>query len=242
MAGGQDTSVGTMALDNMVLDDRDQAGRLIAERLKLLKLDDPLVLAIPRGGIALGYIVAHRLGCELDIITARKLRDPIDPELAIGATLPDGSVFLNEEIISARMIPDSYIESETQKQREEAMRRLKNYRNGRPYPSMAGRDIILVDDGIATGATMMAAARWAKRQLPARIIIAAPVIPRSTLEELSYEADQIVYLVAPASFASIGQFYKNFEQVDDPEAAAMLSFYWNSEIWHPGSMNTYSNS
>lgn len=212
--------------NGFMLRDRKEAAQLLAEKLKKLTPRNALILAIPRGGIIIGAVIADAVGAELDIVTPRKLHDREDPELAIGAVMPDGSTFLNEEIIRIRGVSDSYIKKEKELQIAESSRRLKVYRGERPYPQIKGRTVVLVDDGIATGATMFAALRWAKKQKAARIIVAVPVIPPETLVALRGEADEVVYLACPEFFYAIGQFYEKFEQVEDSEATLLLRGYW----------------
>ena len=210
-----------------VLEDRAEAGRLLASRLVETELERPVVLAIPRGGVVLGCEIAGALGVELDIVTPRKLKDEHDPELALGAVMHDGSVFLNEQVIAARAVDDAYIRTEKKSEIRESLRRFNAYRGGRMYPSLEGRDIIIVDDGIATGATMFVAAGWVRKQEPKRVTIAVPVIPAEMLDSVRDQADEVVYLEAPALFFGIGQFYRNFPQVDDEEVMRMLSNFWH---------------
>lgn len=210
-----------------ILKDRKEAGLLLARKLKGLNLDNPIILAIPRGGVVIGYEIAKAIKGELDIITPRKLKDQNDPELAIGAVMPDGSTFLNEQVISAREISSGYMDKEKKIEIAEAIRRMDAYRGGRRYPEIKGRNIVLVDDGIATGATMIAAERWIKKQNPKKVVIAVPVIPTDMLETISAYADSIIYLEASPFFFGIGQFYKEFPQVEDSEVIGMLKKYWN---------------
>ncbi len=203
--------------------DRKEAGLLLAERLKSLKLKGALVLAIPRGGVVLGCEIAKKLKLELDIITPRKLRDPYNPELAIGAVMHDGSIFINEEVIAMNSIPSRYIEKEEKRQRSESLRRFTEYRGKRAYPRIKDRTVILVDDGVATGASMVVAARWLKSQKAGKIIIAAPVIHPEVLNILKTEVNEVIYLGCPSFFYAIGQFYESFEQLEDSEVIKLLS-------------------
>lgn len=215
-----------------MLQDRIEAGILLAKKLKGMNLKDPLILAIPRGGVILGYEIAERLHGDLDIVTPRKLKDEYDTELAIGAVMPDGSLFLNEEVIRLRSIPDSYIEMEKNAEIKESLRRLAEYRGGREYPEIKDRIVILVDDGIATGATMIAAARWVRKKDPKYVIIAVPVIPAEMLDMMGGQADKIVYLDASPFFFGIGQFYRDFPQVEDSEVIRILKSYWKEGNVH----------
>jgi putative phosphoribosyl transferase len=206
-----------------MLKDRKEAGFLLAEKLKKLNLKDAVVLAIPRGGVIIGYEIAKVIDAEFDIVTPRKLKAPNDPELAIGAIMPDGSIFLNEEVIEIRNVPNTYIEREKKEEMTEAKRRLSVYRPDKPYPKIKDRTVILVDDGIATGATMMAAARWAKKQNPKKIIIAIPVIPADFLDIVKGAVDEVIYLHTTQFFFGIGQFYRSFPQVGDAEVISILA-------------------
>jgi putative phosphoribosyl transferase len=208
----------------MLFRDRSEAGRLLAERLTLLKLSDPVVLALPRGGVPVGYVVAERLNAPLDIVLVRKIGAPWQRELAIGA-VADGDrpeIVMNEDIQSELGVSDAYIQSERTRQLAEIDRRRGLYLGGRPPVEIRGRTVILVDDGIATGATVRAALRAARRRRPASIILAVPVAPPATISALQDEADQVLCLHAPPSFAGVGQFYADFEQVDDATVAALL--------------------
>lgn len=216
----------------LIFENRQEAGRLLAAKLKKLKPKDALVLAIPRGGVVLGCEVARALDAELDIVTPRKLGAPFNPELAIGAIMPDGSAFLNEQVIALAAVPFYYIEEEKGRQMQESLRRLNAYRGNRKYPAIKGRTVVLVDDGIATGATMIAAARWVKKQGALRTIIAAPVIPPEAVFAFKKEADEVVYLTVPEFFYGIGQFYRDFGQVEDLEVINLLNNYWNKPDSH----------
>lgn len=211
-----------------VFEDRKQAAKLLAAKLKELGLKKPIVLAIPRGGIVIGCEVAKGLGAELDIVTPRKLHDPVDEELALGAVMLDGSTFLNQEAIGARAVPPSYIEQEKKRQMKESARRMSVYRGDRPYPSLRGRTVVIVDDGVATGATMISAARWVRKQGAGKTVIAVPMLPGDMVGALEREADALVYLESPIAFFGIGQFYRNFDQVEDAEAVRLLKSYWSA--------------
>lgn len=209
-----------------MLNDRKEAGLLLAAKLKGAGIGNALVLAIPRGGVVLGQEIAGELGAELDIVTPRKLKHPENPELAIGAVMPDGSVYLNEQVLAISPVASSYMDEEKRREVRESQRRLEAYRGRRPYPQVKGRTVILVDDGIATGATMVAAARWVRAQGASDVVVAIPVIPRDTLYLLREIVSSVVYLAVPEVFYAIGQFYRRFEQVEDNEVMEMLDEYW----------------
>lgn len=201
--------------------ERAEAGRLLGSALAAYEGQaDVLVLALPRGGIPVGYEVARALGAPLDIFVVRKLGAPGNPELAIGAVAPGGVCILQEEIIAGLEIPADEVaviatrEEQARRQSEEL------YRRNLPAQPIVGTTVILVDDGIATGATMRAAIA-ALRHLEARkIVVAVPVAPASTCRELP--ADQVVCLATPEMFLTVGQWYVNFEQVSDQQMAALL--------------------
>jgi len=203
--------------------DRVEAGKRLAEELLEYKKKDPMVLAIPRGGVVIGYHVAQRLNAPLDLIIPRKIGAPMNPELAIGAVSQDGTVVLNDELVEMLRIPESFIKEEAERQIHEIERRMKKYRGeGKPLPVLKGKTIILVDDGIATGATVRAAVQSIRKQKPAALVVAVPVGPTDTIMALKNEADRVVCLETPAFFHAIGQFYKDFSQISDEEVIQHL--------------------
>lgn len=201
--------------------DRADAARQLARRLKGRRLCDPVVLAIPRGGVALGAVLARELGAELDVVLARKLRCPWQPELAIGAMAEDGQVYLNAFAQQVADL-DEYLAEECHAQRAEIARRQKLLRTARPPARLGGRSVIVTDDGIATGATMLAALHALQAQAPAEVIVAVPVASPRQLEEVRAWCDDLVCLCAPERFAAIGQFYEDFTPVEDEEVVALL--------------------
>jgi putative phosphoribosyl transferase len=204
----------------MVFIDRRDAGRRLAAALSHLRDRRPFVLAVPRGGVVVGRVVADHLRAPLDVIVPRKLRAPFNPELAIGAVAEGGAVFVDE--LTARGIGAVYLEQEIATQREEIERRKKVYRGDRELPELEGATAIVVDDGIATGATMIAALRAARSLGPARLVAAVPVAPPEGVARMAREADEVVCLEAPAAFYAVGQFYDDFAQVEDEEVVASL--------------------
>ena len=204
--------------------DRTAAGNQLGKKLEFLKGQDPLILAIPRGGIIVADAVASFLDCKLDIIVSRKIGAPFNSELAIGAVLHDGSYFPNSEVVKMLQIPQSYIDSEKAEQMKEIQRRLISYRGSVHY-DFVGKTVVLVDDGLATGATMVVAALWVKKQKPKNIIIAVPVGSRETVQKLVEIVDEVVVLSIPDFFNAVGQFYKNFDQVDDKEVQEIMRKY-----------------
>lgn len=205
----------------MVFADRRDAGRRLAAVLDHLRDRQPSVIAVPRGGVVVGREVAVHLRAPLEVIVPRKLRAPYNPELAVGAVAEGGAVFIDEEI--ARGIGTAYLEQEMATQRAEIVRRVQAYRGGRSLPQLSGRAAIVVDDGIATGATMVAALRAVRALAPARLVAAVPVAPPEGIAGLAEEADEVVCLVAPTIFHAVGQFYEDFTQVDDSEVVRLLA-------------------
>lgn len=206
----------------MIFRDRDQAGEELAKALEPYRGKKPVVLAIPRGGIVVGYHVAAHLGCPLDIVVPRKIGAPFNPEFAIGAVAEDGSVLLDEGAISSLRVPQSYIHSKIEEEVKEIKRRISTYRSGRPEVSLKGRTAIVVDDGIATGATMRVAVKFVKSKQPMAVVVATPVAPREVIQLLKEEADDVVCLATPEPFFAIGQFYEKFEQLDDYDVIELL--------------------
>jgi putative phosphoribosyl transferase len=201
---------------------REEAAMQLARRLRARSLYNPLVLAIPRGGVVTGAVLARELGAELDVVLARKLRAPMQPELAIGAVSEDGQVYLHPSAGEIPGVTREYIEAERQRQLEEIARRSKLIRAIRPAADFKGRTVLVVDDGIATGSTMIAALQSLRAKQPRELLAVAPVAPPDRLAEVHRWCDAVVCLQAPANFWAIGQFYREFEQVDDAEVARLL--------------------
>jgi len=206
----------------MLFRDRRDAAEKLSKELLSYKDTDTVILSIPRGGVVVGFEVARKLDAPLDLIIPRKIGAPGNPELAIGAVTQDGTVIMDHELMKNLRVSESYLNEETKRQIEEIKRRMKRYRGDRPFSPLEGKTVIIVDDGIATGATMLAAIHSVRKKKPASIIVAVPVAPYSTLEKLRGEADGIVCLSTPEPFFAIGQFYQNFEQVSDDEVVHLL--------------------
>jgi predicted phosphoribosyltransferase len=204
--------------------DRKEAGRLLAEALSFLKAksEDVIVLAIPRGGVLVAKEVADAIGAPLDLVITRKIGAPGIPELAIGAVTQDGEVITDPGLAGALRVSDDYLNEESARQVDEIERRMKEYRGDRPYPSLAGKTVVVVDDGIATGSTIRAAIQSVKRRKAATVILAVPVGPPDTVSELSKIADRVICLSTPEPFYAIGGFYKEFEQVEDDTVREIL--------------------
>jgi len=204
--------------------DRLEAGELLGQALGFLKgRKDVVVLAIPRGGVPVGREVANAIGAPLDIVITRKMGAPGNPELAVGAVAEDGEMILEDEVVRMLAVPRDYLKREAARQAEEIKQREKKYRDGRPFPKLEGKTAVIVDDGIATGSTVRAAAESLRRRGAAAIIVAAPVAPPETVAELSETADKVVCLSTPAYFSAIGEFYEQFEQVEDDVVEKILA-------------------
>ena len=204
--------------------DRMEAGQLLAEQLhEYERRADAIVLALPRGGVPVGYEIATKLGLPLDVFVVRKLGVPGQPELAMGAIASGGVRVLNEDVLRAMPFAAATIAEITAEETREVERRERDYRDGRAAPELAGRVVILVDDGLATGATMLAAIAALRQKNPAKIVVAVPVCPPETLAEIKRAADDTVILFAPDWFRGVGQFYDDFAQLDDETVRDLLA-------------------
>jgi putative phosphoribosyl transferase len=208
----------------MVFTDRRAAGRQLAERLLTLRDKNPVVLALPRGGVPVGFEIARALAAALDLVLVRKIGAPHQDELAVGAVAEgeQPELVTDPEAIRHLGIARAYIDQAKSAALQEIARRRRVYIGDRPPVEIAGRTAIVVDDGIATGATMLAALRATRRRNPARLVLAVPVAPRSTLRRLQREVDEIVCLESPTDFFAVGQFYRDFPQLHDAEVTALL--------------------
>lgn len=202
--------------------DRIEAGDALAKALSSHRGRDTLVLGIPRGGVVVAAEIARQLEAELDVVVARKLGAPGQPELAIGAVTADGGRFLNDEMMHALQIPPSYLDAVTRVQMAEARYRQTWLRNLRPAAPIAGRTVILVDDGLATGATVRAAARALRQHGPARLIVAVPVGTPEACDALRADVDEVVCPLQPEPFGAVGLYYEHFEPVEDEQVRELL--------------------
>src|ERR671924_773555 len=204
--------------------DRREAGRLLAAKLAgYANRQDVLVLALPRGGVPVAYEVARALNAPLDVFLVRKLGVPGHEELAMGAVATGGVRVLNQDVVEPLHIPAQLIDDVTSRELEELIRRERLYRGGRPPPDVAGRTVILVDDGLATGATMRAAIQALRRQQPARVIVAVPTASPDTCEALKAEADEVICAMTPEPFFAVGHWYDDFTQTTDDEVRRLLA-------------------
>jgi predicted phosphoribosyltransferase len=204
--------------------DRTEAGRLLAARLeKYAGKPDVIVLALPRGGVPVAYEVARALHAPLDVFVVRKLGIPAHEELAMGAVATGGVRVLNDQVIRGLSIPDYVVDAVATWELRELERRERLYRGDRPPPDVRGKTVILVDDGLATGSTMLAAVRALRQQGPARIVVAAPVAAPDTCELLKAYVDEVVCAATPEPFYAVGLWYRDFSQTTDEEVRELLS-------------------
>jgi predicted phosphoribosyltransferase len=201
--------------------DRAQAGDELAEALRGERGSDAVLLAIPRGGVEVAAVMADRMELPLDIVVPRKLGAPQNPELGLGA-IAEGVRVLDERLIRTLGVPDAYLAGEIARQEAEIRRRTDAYREGRAPVPVTERTAIVVDDGVATGGTAIAAVRWARGAGAREVVFAAPVAPREAVELLRAEADRVVILWTPPRFHAVGQWYVEFSQVDDERVIELL--------------------
>jgi putative phosphoribosyl transferase len=207
----------------MMFRDRYDAGEILAQRLReFAGRPDVIVLALPRGGVPVGYVVARELGVPLDVFVVRKLGTPGQTELAMGAIASGGLRVLNRDVVDALGIPDWSIEEVTRREEEELERREKQYRGDRLPLDVSGKTVILVDDGLATGSTMRAATAALRKAGAARIVVAVPVASRVTCDQLREEGNEVVCATTPEPFFAVGQWYKDFDQTTDEEVRELL--------------------
>lgn len=227
---------GNQSNNYIVFENRQDAARRLAEGIRSLLHKDKnqkkdsvnrfntVILAIPRGGVVIGDVIASALGLNLDIIISRKIGAPDNPELAIGAVMHDGRFYVNSDIINILQIPDEYVKESLAIQMKEIQRRLWLFRHSQEY-TLSDKTIILVDDGIATGASIFVAIQWIKEQNPKSLIVAVPVAPRDAIRKLEdmVGVDQVVVSETPEPFGSVGAYYEDFSQVNDDEVLRILN-------------------
>ncbi|MBZ9623045.1 phosphoribosyltransferase [Clostridium sp. FP2] len=207
----------------MMFLDRMDAGEKLADSLYKFKDEDVIILAVPRGGIAVAYDTIKRYGLKWDLIIPRKIGAPHNKEFAIGAVSVDGSYFLNNDYVKMLGISQDYIEKEVLEQTREIKRRMQEYRGVDTFPEVKGKTVIIIDDGIATGFTILAVIKAVKKQGAKKIILAIPVGPRETIEEFKEHVDEVICLYIPEKFYAVGSYYENFKQVTDEEVFIIMN-------------------
>lgn len=216
--------------EGVLYKDRRDAAEFLAKKLKQkfvtgqLKKEDTVVLAIPRGGVVIGDVLAERLGVQMDVIISRKIGSPGNPELALGAVMHDRSFFANKDIIKMLGVSTRYIDEQIDIQKKEIERHLLKFRGSKEY-HLKGKSVILVDDGIATGATVFVALNWLRNQQVRKLIVAVPVGPKDTIFKLKAFADDVVVLQSHFIFGAVGEFYQDFQEVTDDEVVKIMRKY-----------------
>jgi len=205
-----------------MIKDRVEAGQLLGDKLIKCNLENPVVLAIPRGGVILGHEIAKKLGCELDVVISKKITPADNPEYAIGAITHDGTVYKGN--YWDNYSSDENFADELIRKKQEVKRRLEEFRRTTEY-DLEGKTIVLVDDGVATGSTVFAILNWLSKQKTEKVLLAIPVIPADTYEAIKDKVLDVLTLEIPTSFSSVGQFYSSFEQVSDDEVREILVQY-----------------
>ncbi|HZO88858.1 MAG TPA: phosphoribosyltransferase [Chthonomonadaceae bacterium] len=216
----------------IVFQDRHDAGKQLATHLMQYREQNPIVLALPRGGVVVGYEVAQALNAPLDVIVARKLGAPGHEELGIGAIAPGGVLVRDDLAIRYLGVTEEQLQRTITRETAEMERRIRSYRGDRPFPDLHGKTVILVDDGLATGVTARAAIRSIRQQNPQRIVLAVPVCAAETAQALRGEADEVICASTPINFRAVGLWYEDFEQVTDDEVITLLQ-QANREIGAP---------
>lgn len=218
---------------------REEAGRILADELSQYRNDPTaLILALPRGGVAVGYQLSLALHVPLDVFITRKIGAPGNPEYAIGAVAETGSRYLNQDAVSSFGLSRHELERLTHIQEKEIARRRDLYRQGRPLPKLTGRTVLLVDDGIATGSTFMASALAIRGLQPRRLVGVIPVGPPSTLHEVRSHVDELVVLMTPDPFYAVGNFFTDFTQVEDRDVIQYLNLAEEAMLNHSPSSST----
>lgn len=230
-AEGREWLIGRSDLQGAVMElpipDRTTAGQALGEALTgYAGRDDTLVLALPRGGLPVGYEVARRIGAPLDLMVIRKLGAPGHEELAMGAIAPGGVRVMNHDLVGRLGVGQATVEAVAEREQRELERRLSAYRGPRPLPDITGRIVILVDDGIATGATVRAALTALRTQRPAHLVVAAPVAPPAVATALRQDADEVFVLETPEPFLGVSRWYADFPQLGDAEVREVLGRAW----------------
>jgi len=209
-------------LSRSLFRNRTEAGRKLAAALKEFEGQDVVVLGIPRGGVVVADEVARALGAPLDIVVTRKIEAPGEPEYALGAVTQEGDVIMDRQAAESLGASQEYLDAQIRQKRAEVAERTKKFRGNAPYPSLEGKVVIIVDDGIATGSSVEAAVMSVRKRRPKEIVVAVPVAPRDAVETLTGDGTRVVCLETPGPFLAIGEFYSTFDQVEDEEVSRIL--------------------
>jgi predicted phosphoribosyltransferase len=206
----------------LLFSNRVEAGKRLARALEQLRGEDVVVLGIPRGGVVVANEVAEALGATLDVVVTRKIEAPGEPEYALGAVTQEGDVIMDRRAAESIGASSEYLDDQIRKKREEVRDRMERLRGDRPYPKLEGRVVIIVDDGIATGSSVEAAVISVRKRKPKEVVVAVPVAPRDAVEGLRKGGTKVVCLETPGAFFAIGEFYGDFNQVEDAEVRRIL--------------------
>lgn len=209
-----------------MFENRRDAGKQLADELKTRNYDDPVIIAVPRGGVPLGIEVATALNAPLDLVIPRKIGAPGNPEYAVGAVTEDGSIVTNESAVKSTGATEEYIRRAAEEQRQEVERRLQEYRGDRDPTDVTEKTVIIVDDGVATGTTLKAAIKSIRRRGPSHLVVAVPVGSASSIQEIRRLADDVICLDTPSHFGAVGQYYRSFPQTTDDEVKKLLKQVW----------------
>jgi predicted phosphoribosyltransferase len=212
----------TFGADPLKFKDRVEAGRKLADALKEYRGKDIVVLGIPRGGVVVAAEVAKALGAPLDIVVTRKIEAPGEPEFALGAVTQEGDVIMDRQAAGSLGASSEYLEDQIRKKREEVNDRMIRLRGDAPYPSLQGKVVLIIDDGIATGSSVSAAVMSVRKRGPQKVVVAVPVAPKDAVETLSEDGTKVICLETPGHFLAIGEFYADFDQVEDIEVNRIL--------------------
>jgi putative phosphoribosyl transferase len=214
-------------MNSRIYEDRRDAGRALVPEIQRCELHEPLVLGLPRGGIPVAYEIAVAIDAPLDVLVVRKLGAPFQPELALGAIASGQVRVLNEQLLEQIPgIDDAVIEKIVARETEELERRENLYRGDRPYPELRDREVVVVDDGMATGATMRAAAEAVQSKAPAKVLIAVPTASTQAVQLVADTVDQVICLDMPSPFFAVGNYYRHFGQTTDDEVRSLLQAAW----------------
>lgn len=206
----------------MIFTDRVEAGKKLAEALKGFRGKDVVVLGIPRGGVVVANEVAKALGAPLDIVVTRKIEAPGEPEFALGAVTQEGDVIMDRQAAESLGASPEYLDDQIRKKREEVNDRMRTLRGDVPYPELQGKVVLIIDDGVATGSSVSAAVISVRKRKPKEIVVAVPVAPKDAIETLAEDGTKVVCLATPGPFLAIGEFYRDFGQVEDIEVKRIL--------------------